>query len=73
MTALLLNYPQPATKSVSDNRHEAGDMTVLIADDRRSRSFPIWASLNALRDIPQSALVRASKRCSDSPCTAHPR
>jgi DNA-binding NarL/FixJ family response regulator len=27
-------------------------MTVLIADDRRSRSYRIWASLSALSDVP---------------------
>jgi DNA-binding NarL/FixJ family response regulator len=36
---------------MSDDHHEVGDMTVLIADDRRSRSYRIWASLSALRDV----------------------
>jgi DNA-binding NarL/FixJ family response regulator len=52
MTALLLNYSPPAAKSVSDNHDDAHDTNVLIADDHRSRSYHIWASLSALRDVP---------------------
>jgi DNA-binding NarL/FixJ family response regulator len=52
MTALLLNYPPSATNSVTDNHRRESGMNVLIADDCRSRSYCIWASLSSLRDVP---------------------
>ena len=52
MTAPLLNYPPSAANSVTDNHHRESDLNVLVADDRRSRSYQIWASLNSLRDVP---------------------
>jgi DNA-binding NarL/FixJ family response regulator len=52
MTALVLNYSSPATELVTDNDHRERDLKVLIADDRRSRSYHIWASLSALSDVP---------------------
>lgn len=52
MSALLLNYSPPATTPVRDMHHDTHDMEVLIADDRRSRSYHIWASLSSLRDVP---------------------
>src|SRR5260370_24852083 len=39
-------------KSVTDNDHRVHQMNVLIADDRRFRSYRIWASLSALTDVP---------------------
>jgi DNA-binding NarL/FixJ family response regulator len=39
-------------KSVTDNDHRDHEMNVLIADDRRFRSYRIWASLSALTDVP---------------------
>jgi DNA-binding NarL/FixJ family response regulator len=52
MTALLLNHPTSATVSVTDNHHRESGMNLLIADDRRARSYHIWASLSSLRDVP---------------------
>jgi DNA-binding NarL/FixJ family response regulator len=52
MTALALNYSPSATKLVTDSHHRESDPNVLIADDRRSRSYHIWASLSSLRDVP---------------------
>jgi DNA-binding NarL/FixJ family response regulator len=52
MTALVLNYSPSATKSVTDNHHRESDLKVLIADDVRSRSYHIWASLSSLSDVP---------------------
>jgi DNA-binding NarL/FixJ family response regulator len=52
MTARLLNYSPSATTSVTDNHRRESDLSVLIADDRRSRSYHIWASLSSLRDVP---------------------
>jgi DNA-binding NarL/FixJ family response regulator len=52
MTALSLNHCSPARTSVSDDNHDAHDGHVLIADDRRPRSYHIWASLSSLRDVP---------------------
>jgi DNA-binding NarL/FixJ family response regulator len=52
MTAPVLNYSPSATKLVTDNHHRESDVNVLIADDRRSRSYHIWASLSSLRDVP---------------------
>ena len=52
MTAQVLNHPPSASKSVTDNHHRDHDLNMLIADDRRSRSYHIWASLNALSDVP---------------------
>jgi DNA-binding NarL/FixJ family response regulator len=39
-------------RSATDSRHRGHDVTVLIADDRRARSYRVWASLSALRDVP---------------------
>src|SRR5580692_4149688 len=39
-------------KSVTHNGHRDHEMNVLIADDRRFRSYRIWASLSALTDVP---------------------
>jgi DNA-binding NarL/FixJ family response regulator len=50
MTALLLNHSAPTAMSVSDN-HDRG-VNILVADDRRSRSYGIWATLSSLRDVP---------------------
>jgi DNA-binding NarL/FixJ family response regulator len=52
MTAPVINYSPSATKWVTDNHHRDRDLKVLIADDRRSRSYHIWASLSALSDVP---------------------
>jgi DNA-binding NarL/FixJ family response regulator len=51
MTAPLLNYAPLATELVTGNHHRESDLNVLIADDRRSRSYHIWASLSSLRDV----------------------
>jgi DNA-binding NarL/FixJ family response regulator len=37
---------------VTDNHRRESELNVLIADDRRSRSYHIWASLSSLRDVP---------------------
>jgi DNA-binding NarL/FixJ family response regulator len=50
MTALLLNYSPETTATAS--RERESDMNLLIADDRRSRSYHIWAALSSVRDIP---------------------
>jgi hypothetical protein len=52
MTAPVLNYSPSATKLVTDNHDRETDLNVLIADNRRSRSYHIWASLSALSEVP---------------------
>jgi DNA-binding NarL/FixJ family response regulator len=52
MTAVLLNHYSPTMQPATDSHHGVHDMNVLIADDRRARSYRIWASLSALTDVP---------------------
>ena len=52
MTAVLLNHCSPTTQPATDSHHREHDVAVLIADDRRARSYRVWASLSALRDVP---------------------
>src|SRR4030088_210204 len=52
MTAVLLNHSSPTTHPATDSHHREHDVAVLIADDRRARSYRVWASLSALRDVP---------------------
>jgi DNA-binding NarL/FixJ family response regulator len=51
MTTALLSHYSPAMQPATDSHHGAHDMNVLVADDRRARSYRIWASLRALTDV----------------------
>jgi DNA-binding NarL/FixJ family response regulator len=52
MTAALLDYSPQSIKPATASRERESDMKVLIADDRRSRSYHIWGALSSIRDIP---------------------
>jgi DNA-binding NarL/FixJ family response regulator len=53
MTALLLNSCNITVNPIADNDHREHEVNVLIADDHRSRSYHIWASLSSLRAVPR--------------------